>query len=80
MLLRDRKKAAEQITARREGEEYVLIVSRNVTVNLEEKAPLSEQEWEALTALVMEQKLLDYRPEAREGRVFDFGSQVCHQG
>jgi hypothetical protein len=65
----------EQITAKREGRDFVLIVSNNVGIFHEEKASLDPDEWARLLALIRQQKLLDFQPQLQDGRVFDFGSE-----
>jgi hypothetical protein len=70
----DRKgEPGEQITAKREGERCVLIVSNNLGVFHEEKVSLDLEDWRELIAVVRREKLLDFRPQMKEGVVYDFG-------
>jgi hypothetical protein len=64
---------AEQITAKREGERCLLIVSNNVGTFHEEKTSLDLEEWRELIAVVMREKLLNFRPQMEDGVVYDFG-------
>jgi major membrane immunogen (membrane-anchored lipoprotein) len=63
----------EQITAKREGERCLLIVTNNLGTFHEKKTSLDPKEWKELVTVVMRNGLLDFRPEMNDGVVYDFG-------
>jgi|SRR6185295_6013590 len=70
---------AEEIVARKDGEKLVLCVRVNVPREgvkkySEETAALTPKEWESILEIVGREKLLDWKPDPKGERVFDWGS------
>jgi hypothetical protein len=70
---------AEEVLAKKDGEKYVLSVRINVARPgvekfSEETAELTRKEWDSLIDIVSKEKLLDWKPDPKEGVVFDWGT------
>ncbi|HVE42591.1 MAG TPA: hypothetical protein VNM14_22115 [Planctomycetota bacterium] len=70
---------AEEVLAKKDGDKYLLSVRINVrrpSVEKfsEETAELTRKEWDSLVDIVSREKLLDWKPDPKDGLVFDWGT------
>ena len=80
LVLFDPAHPAENITAKRGQNSYILFVGINVPRDgiesyYEREAMLTKREWQSLMELVAEQNLSEFIPQEYQGRVLDFGVQ-----